>query len=394
MIDHVVIVGGGLGAVRTAQALRDRDFDGGITVLSEEDVAPYDRPPLSKAFIAGTADEADVALLDDSERARLSLDLRLGARAVGLAVGRRRVRLADGAEVGYEALVVATGARPNRLRLVEGRDDVLYLRDLADARRLRAALASPGRIGIVGGGFIGLEIAAVAQTLGSDVVVVEAAEAPLAPVLGAELGGWIQEWHEEHGVRFLCGTPLARVQDAARGARLVLADGRSAEVDLVVVGVGVAPDVAWLREAGVLTHFGLVVDEDGRTSDPCVFGVGDVTCRHDAGACRRSGHWTATNEHARAVARAIVGGDAPLGPVQEGYFWSDQHDRRLQFAGRVGAAPRLRLLHGAVEDRAFVVALEDGDDVTGVFGLGLPREFIKASLALRRRQLAPAADGG
>jgi 3-phenylpropionate/trans-cinnamate dioxygenase ferredoxin reductase subunit len=388
----VVIVGGGLGAVRTAQALRDVGFDGPVSLVSEEAVLPYDRPPLSKAFLLGMAGDEDVTLVSEDELDRLGVDVRLLARAVALDRTARRVRLEGGDEIAYDRLVVATGARPNRLRLAEGRADVLYLRNVEDARRLRGALVRRPRVGIVGGGFIGLEVAAAALALGCDVTVIEAASAPLAPVLGPALGGWVQEWHEEHGVRFLCGAGLAGIEGDGAPARLTLSDGRAIDVEVVVVGVGVTPEVAWLRDAGLEVHRGLVCDDEGRTSDPHVFGVGDVTCRHRDGTCRPSGHWTAAGEHAGVVA-GVIAGDAGAGalPVQEGYFWSDQFDRRLQFTGTVGAAPAVRVLHGAVEDRAFVALLEDADQVTGVFGMGSAREFVKASLALRRGGLTAGA---
>jgi 3-phenylpropionate/trans-cinnamate dioxygenase ferredoxin reductase subunit len=381
----VVIAGGGLGALRTAQALRDEGHDGAITIVSAEETLPYDRPPLSKAFLLGQVEEEALVLAGAEKLADLHIVVRLGARAVALDLAGRTVRLDGGEELAYDDLVVATGARPNRLALLEGLDGVVYLRDLGDAHMLRRELAARPRLGVVGGGFIGLEIASVARALGCEVTVVEAAAAPLAPILGEELGGWIQAWHEEQGVRFACGAPLAAVHGDGRPRRLVLADGRMFDVDAVVVGVGVRPDVGWLGDAGLEVHRGLVCDALGRTSDPHVFGVGDVTCRHDgAGGCAPSGHWTATNEHARAVADAILGRPPGERSVQEGYFWSDQFDRRLQFTGTVAASPRITLSSGTVQERTFVALLHDDDAVTGVFAMNSPREFVRTSLALRR----------
>jgi 3-phenylpropionate/trans-cinnamate dioxygenase ferredoxin reductase subunit len=386
----VVIVGGGLGALRTAQALRDEGFAGSVTLVSAEDTLPYDRPPLSKAFLLGTVEEEALVLAEAAQLAELDVAVRLGTPAVGLDLAARTVTLAGGEQLAYDDLVVATGARPNRLAMFEAMDGVVYLRDLHDAHALRRELAARPRLGIVGGGFIGLEIAGVARALGCEVTVVEAAAAPLAPILGAELGGWVQAWHEEQGVRFACGAPLAAVRGEGRPSELVLADGRTVPVDAVVVGVGVTPDVGWLGEAGLEVHRGLVCDADGRTSDPHVFGVGDVTCRHADGACSPSGHWTATNAHARAVADAIIGRPPSPPAGQQGYFWSDQFDRRLQFAGTVAASPRVSISSGAVDEGKFVALLHDadaGDDpdaVTGVFAMNSPREFVRTSLALRR----------
>jgi 3-phenylpropionate/trans-cinnamate dioxygenase ferredoxin reductase subunit len=379
----VVIAGGGLGALRTAQALRDLDFDGSVTLLCAEETPPYDRPPLSKGFLLGQAEEDDLLLASAEKLDELRVQVRLGARAVGLDRMSRQVRLHQGGEVPYDDLVVATGARPNRLPMFAGLDGVIHLRDLGDARTLRSELAARPRLGIVGGGFIGLEIASVARELGCEVSVIEAAAAPLAPILGAEVGGWVQAWHEEQGVIFRCGAPLAAVHGQGRPEQLVLTDGRIVDVDLIVVGVGVTPDVGWLGEAGLQVHRGLVCDAAGRTSDPHVFGVGDVTCRHAGDSCTPSGHWTATGEQARAAAHALLGRPPEGRPVQEGYFWSDQFGRRLQFTGRVSPGAHVSLSSGSVEDRKFVALFADAGQVTGVFAMNSPREFVRTSLTLR-----------
>ena len=387
MSERIAILGGGLGGLRTAQALRDRGFGGELEILSEEEVLPYDRPPLSKAFLRGETDEDALLLTGAEQLAERGISVRLGARGVGLDLAARRVTLDDGEQVAYERLVIATGARPNRIAMFDGLEDVVYLRDVADARRLRDALRVHPRLGVVGGGFIGLEIASVARALGCEVTVIEAATAPLAPVLGAELGGWVQAWHEEQGVHFECGSPLAQVEGDRRSRRLRTADGRLIEVDLVVVGTGIARDVRWLRDAGLKTHRGLVCDANGHTSDRHVFGVGDVTCCHDGSECVATGHWTATGEQARAAAAELMGGDERSAPVQEGYFWSDQYDRRLQFAGTVTASPTVHLSSGTPAKRKYVALLGDGESVTGVFAMSSPREF-----ALTTRSLRAAVD--
>ena len=386
MIERIVILGGGLGALRTAQALRDEGFDGELRILSREPTLPYDRPPLSKAYLLGAVEEDSLALATADELADRRIEVTLETPAEDIDLDRRRVCAGGGEEVGYDALVVATGARPNRLAMFDGLDGVFYLRDLEDARALREQLAARPRVGVVGGGFIGLEIASVARARGCEVVVVEAIQAPLAPVIGTQLGGWVQAWHEEQGVAFVCGSMLTGVRGGARPEQLQLADGRTVDVDVVVVGVGITPDVGWLAQAGLETHRGLVCDPNGRTSDPHVFGVGDITCRHDGAGCSPSGHWTATNEHARAAADAVLGRPPARRAVQEGYFWSDQFERRLQFAGRLPASPRIRLHSGAVEDRTFVALLHDAEAVTGVFAMNSPREFVRTSLDLRRAQ--------
>jgi 3-phenylpropionate/trans-cinnamate dioxygenase ferredoxin reductase subunit len=380
----VVIVGGGLAAVRTAQGLRDLRYEGSILLISDEERLPYDRPPLSKDYLLGRATDDDICLLAPERLDELGVEVLLGRRAVGLDRETRRVVLADGGGVEYEKLVVATGARANRLPALEGLDGVVYLRTAGDARVLRDLLAEQPRVGIVGGGFIGLEIASVARHLGCEVTVIEMAPAPLAVVLGNELGGFVQEWHEEQGVVFECGSVVDGARGNGRVEELVLARGATVPVDLTVVGVGVTPNVEWLDGSGLEVHRGLVCDAHGRTSDPAVFGVGDATCRHADGRCHVSGHWTAATDHAGMVASLIAGDPVDDSFAQEGYFWSDQFGSRLQFAGTLGSRPRLRVASGALGDRAFVALLGESDRATAVFAMNSPREFMRTCLALRR----------
>jgi 3-phenylpropionate/trans-cinnamate dioxygenase ferredoxin reductase subunit len=378
----VVIVGGGLAAVRTAQGLRDLGFQGSIVLISDEQRRPYDRPPLSKNYLLGLASDEDISLLGAERLAELGVEVRLGARAQRLDRAAGRVALTDGESIEYGKLVVATGARPNRLPALEGLEGVVYLRTADDAQVLRDLLAARPAVGIVGGGFIGLEVASVARRLGCEVTVIEMAPAPLGPVLGAELGGFVQQWHEEQGVGFRCGAVVAGAQGPGRVEALVLTDGSTVSVDVAVVGVGVTPNVDWLEGSGLEIHRGVVCDEHGRTSDPAVFAVGDVACRHVHGECRLTGHWTAASDQAGLVAAALLEQPVEAMFLQEGYFWSDQFDSRLQFAGEVGAAPQLTLASGEMCERRFVALLGDRDEPTAVFAMNSPREFVRASRAL------------
>jgi 3-phenylpropionate/trans-cinnamate dioxygenase ferredoxin reductase subunit len=387
-VADIVIAGGGLAAVRTAQALRDAGFAGSLLMLSDEDEAPYDRPPLSKAFLAGTALASDIRLLAPDKMASLQLQLRLGAGAAGIDTANHEVLLAGGERVRYGRLVVATGARPMPAPSLAQHPAVHMLRSLDDARRLQKSLASARHVAVVGGGLIGLEIAAASIQRGAAVTVIEAAEVPLAPVVGPVLGRLIQTWHESKGIRFHCGVSATGIEGQESDCRLLLGNGAALAADLVVVGIGTIANTEWLRESGLQHARGLVVDDEGRSSDPDVFGVGDATCRMVGGMARPSRQWTATTELARRAAKALCGcrDQPPL--IWDNYFWSDQHGLRLQYAGTAMPDARLSFVAGGPASETFVAALEADGRVAAVFSLGLPREFLAHSSALRRGGVA------
>ena len=384
--DRVVIAGGGLAAVRTAQVLRELQHRGRIVMLSDEVRLPYDRPPLSKNYLWSNADEAQIQLMTTQELEALRIDVRLSQRVVGLDRALRQVRLASGEAVDYDRLVVATGARPVRLEGFAPFDNVHVLRSMNDARRLRESLHSGGRIGIIGAGFIGLEIAAAAIQLGCHPTMLETAPTPLAAILGQELGGCIQRFHERKGVRFRCGAELRAARGAGSIEALELADGEVLDVDLVVVGVGQTPNVEWLAPSGLGMRGGLVCDVHGRTQDPRVFGVGDAVCTKVGDHYHPTRQWTAVTEQARRAAGAICGKPDLEPIVEDFYFWSDQHGTRLQFAGQVPPNPRLVWVRGGPHEDRFVVLVCDAAQVRAVFSLGSPREFLTHSMALRRAE--------
>jgi 3-phenylpropionate/trans-cinnamate dioxygenase ferredoxin reductase subunit len=390
--DHVVIVGGGLAAVRTAQALRDLHHRGGITLLSAEQALPYDRPPLSKGYLLGKIGDDQIRLLSGQKLDELAIDVRLGSSAIALDRSARRVQLSDGQSVGYDRLVVATGARPVRLPAFEGFANAHVVRSASDARRLREVLGQGRRLGIVGAGFIGLEIASTALEAGCSVTMVELAATPLAAILGTELGACLQRWHQRKGIRFHCGTGIAGVRGSGSIAALELADGTVVDVDVVVVGVGQVPNVEWLGGSGLSLHHGLVCDVHGRTQDPQVYGVGDVVCTQVGESFHPTRQWTAVTEQARRTADALCGRIDPTPVIEDNYFWSDQHGLRLQFAGQVPDDPRLVWLSGGPDAERFSVLCCTPSEVSAVFSLGCPREFLLHSMPLRRgEKVAPPA---
>ena len=357
----VLIVGGGLAAQRAAETLRARDHRGPIRVVCGEPVAPYDRPPLSKELRAEPFRPPDWYAENDVE-------LLLGRRAARLDVAGRRVVLEDGLELGYDELIVATGAHPRRLPIFAGRPNVHVLRTLADTDALRDALAPGARLAIVGAGFIGQEVASTARGLGVEVTLIEAADVPLAHILGARLGGWFADLHREEGVRVELGVTVVDAGPAgAPVERLVLSDGRTIVVDAVLVGVGVAAETRWL--AGSPLASGVAVDDGARTVVPHVYAAGDVTGGQ---------HWELAARLGAAAARSILGLPAAVAPPAN--VWSDQYGVRIHLVGEPG--PDVEI-DGDFEARDFTAVLSRHGVVTGALLVGRPRE-----LPRWRRQLA------
>ncbi|MFC7327116.1 NAD(P)/FAD-dependent oxidoreductase [Marinactinospora rubrisoli] len=379
----VTVVGASLAGLTAARALRDQGFDGRLTVVGAERHRPYDRPPLSKDFLLGRTGAADLALHDDEEEAALAIEWVLGRPAVALDPRRRAVRLADGREIVSDGLVIATGAAARRL---PGADmaGVHTLRTLDDAEALRAGL-SRGRpsVVIVGGSFIGAEIASSCAALGLDVTVVEAAPLPLAPVLGTPMARVCAGLHADHGVRLMCGVQVAGLAGGSRVTGVRLADGRVVRADVVVMGVGVRPGTDWLAGSGVRTADGVVCDPGCRTSVPGVVAAGDVARLQWPGRSpgRRVEHWSNATEQPVTAVRNLLAGALVEESRHVPYFWSDQYGVRLQFAGAAGPGDEVRVEEGDPRERSFAaVYLRDGE-VRAVLAMNRPRPFAR----LRRR---------
>ncbi|MDX6349770.1 MAG: hypothetical protein QOF84_4560 [Streptomyces sp.] len=383
----VAVVGASLAGLSAARSLRKQGFDGRLVIVGDEPHRPYDRPPLSKEFLAGTMAEADLALEADGED--LAAEWLLGVRATGLDRNERLVRLADGTAVRADGFVIATGAAARTLPGSEGLAGVHTLRTLDDALALRADLARGGRLVVIGGGFIGAEVASTAYALGLDVTVVEVAPTPLAGPLGEAMGGIVSALHADHGVRLLCGVGVKGLSGGDRVDAVLLADGRSLPADTVVVGVGARPCVEWLDGSGIALENGVTCGADGRTSLAAVVAVGDCANWYDplAGAHRRVEHWTGALERpAAAVAALLSGGAAEPGPVRPPYFWSDQYGVRIQFAGHAAVADSVTVEEGVAEDRSFLAVYRRAGEPVAVLGMDQPRLFMRW-----RKQLAQAA---
>ncbi|MQY36568.1 Benzene 1,2-dioxygenase system ferredoxin--NAD(+) reductase subunit [Streptomyces sp. RB17] len=382
----VAVVGASLAGLSAARSLRKRGYDGRLVVVGDELHRPYDRPPLSKEFLAGAVGEAELALERDDEELRA--EWVLGARATGLDRTERAVRLADGREIRADGVVIATGAAARTLPGTEGLAGVHVLRTLDDARALRDDLARGGRLVVIGGGFIGAEVASTAYALGLDVTVIEAAPTPLAGPLGETMGGVVSALHADHGVRLLCGVGVKGLSGEHRVDAVLLEDGRSIPADTVVVGVGARPCVEWLEGSGVALDNGVKCGADGRTSVAGVVAVGDCANWYDphTGAHRRVEHWTGALERPdAAVAVLLAHGATEPGAPRPPYFWSDQYGVKIQFVGHAAGADSVTVEEGSTDDRSFLAVYRRAGRPVAVLGMNQPRLFTR-----RRKQFTSA----
>ncbi len=380
------MVGASLAGLSAVRALRKQGYDGRLVVIGDEPHRPYDRPPLSKEFLAGTLGEADLTL--ESEGEDLGAEWLLGIRATGLDRSERAIRLADGRELKADGIVLATGAAARSLPGSEGLAGVHTLRTLDDARALREELAAGGSLVVIGGGFIGAEVASTAHALGLDVTVIEAAPTPLAGPLGAEMGTVVSGLHTDHGVRLLCGVGVKGLSGESRVDAVLLEDGRSIPADIVVVGVGARPCVDWLDGSGIALDNGVTCGADGRTSLASVVAVGDCANWYDprAGAHRRVEHWTGARERPdAAIATLLAGGAVEPGVPKPPYFWSDQYGVKIQFAGHAAGADTVTVEEGTAGDRDVLAVYRRAGTPVAVLGMNQPRLFTRW-----RKQLAAA----
>jgi NADPH-dependent 2,4-dienoyl-CoA reductase/sulfur reductase-like enzyme len=356
-IETVAVVGASLAGLRSLQALRRAGFSGRLVAIGEEVEKPYDRPPLSKEILAGKWDVERTALLRPEDEG-LDIDWRLGRAATGLDLAERRVQLAGGEAVDFDGLVIATGTFARRLPGVS-LGGVHVLRTLADCLALRAELDASPRVVVIGGGFIGLEVAATCRGRGLPVTVIESLAAPLERGLGAKLGAYVGEIHRDQGVELRLGARVKRFVGSERVEGLELEDGTRVAADVVVVGIGAAPATGWLEGSGLELEDGVVCDASCRTTRaPFVVAAGDVARWPNPlfGESMRVEHWTNATEQAdHAVDTLLAGetGGAPFAPVP--FVWSDQYDRKIQIAGRIAEGDETSVVDGSLEERRFVM---------------------------------------
>lgn len=344
MTAHIVIIGAGQAGVQTAEALRTGGFAGAITLLGDEPHGPYHRPPLSKAWLAGDIGAEQLVMRAPEALARKNITLRTGVTVSAIDRAARQVKLADGSALPYSGLVLATGSTPRSLPLLGGEaQGVLALRSRDDAsaiaKRMALCIEQQLPVVVIGGGFIGLEVAATARKKGLSVTVLEAAPRLLGRVLAPLLSDWYAELHRSHGVNLVLGAQITALETDRQGAvsGVRMADGSVVPAGLVVVGIGVSANDQLARDAGLECERGIVVDACGRTSDPLIMAAGDCTARRlpDGSLLRLESVQNAT-EQGKSVAAALLGQERPFTATP--WFWSDQYDKKLQMAGLSGGA--------------------------------------------------------
>ncbi|MEO3871529.1 FAD-dependent oxidoreductase [Nonomuraea sp. B12E4] len=359
-VNHVVVVGAGLAGLRTVEALRGRGFSGRITLIGQERHRPYDRPPLSKAVLLGDADTSYV----DTDLAAIEVDFWSGVTAKALRPGV--VETTEG-ELGYDGLVIATGAEPIRL---PGDGPQHVLRTLDDAHELRAMLVPGARVAIIGAGWIGAEVATAARRAGCVVTVIEAGPAPLATAVGAEIGARTQRWYD--GIDLRLDTMVESVDEG--GVRLL--DGEFVEAHVVVTGIGVRPALEWLAAADIDLHNGVVVDEHLRASLPNTVAVGDCAAWWSRRwqTRLRVEHWDTALNAPEVAAATLLGEDMVYDPVP--YFWSEQFKHMVQYAGHHPAGERL-IYRGDPEGPWSAVWLTAEETLAAVLAVDRPRDLVQ-----------------
>jgi 3-phenylpropionate/trans-cinnamate dioxygenase ferredoxin reductase subunit len=394
MTDPIVIVGASQAGVQIAESLRAEGFDGPLTLVGDEPHPPYQRPPLSKALLTGETTEDRLVLRGPELLAKRNIALVTGARVTGIDRAARTVRLADGRALPYAGLAFATGGRPRVLAIPGAQlDGVVTLRTVEDSRRIGAGIAQATSVAVVGGGFIGLEIAAAARKAGKPVMVFEALDRLLARSSAPFVSDFFLALHRAHGVDVRLGSGVTAFTGTDRVTGVTASDGKTWPADLVVVGVGIVANDELARDAGVACDRGIVVDDCARTDDPAVVAAGDCTARRMAdGTLLRLESVQNAIEQGKSAAAALTGKARPFTAAP--WFWSDQYDVRLQMAGLSAGHDKI-VVRGAVAANKFSVLYFRGETLLAVDSVNRAPDHIAARRLLdagRSPSFAQAAD--
>ncbi len=377
----VLIVGAGAAGECAAETLRRDGYDGRLTLYDPDPDAPYDRPNLSKDYLAGTASEDWIPLHPPEFYRDLGIDIVHGRRVAAIEPKARRVLLDDGGAQEYGALLLATGAAPVRLpaEMEQGRPAVRYLRSFADSKAIVATAERAQRVVILGSSFIGLEVAASLRSRGLEVHIVSPDARPLERVMGAELGDFVRRLHEEHGVTFHLRQKVTRVGDG----RVTLEDGLQLQADLLVAGIGVRPNIELAEQAGLALDRGVLVDERLQTSAPGVFAAGDIARWPDphTGERIRVEHWVVAQRQGQAAARSIMGAGEPFDAVP--FFWSQHYDVPINYVGHAERWDSMEI-DGSVESKDCAVRFVGDGRTLAVATIYRDRQSLEAEVSMER----------
>jgi len=375
--ERIVIIGGGHAAAQVAASLRPEGWAGEISLISAEPVLPYHRPPLSKTYLAGAQHSDEILIRPASFYASLNIDVNLGVRVTGIDRRKKIVMLHNGAQLPYHKLALTTGASVRKLAIpgvqLEG---VLYLRDLADVDRIREFVAPGKRAVILGGGYIGLELAASLRKLGMSVTVVEASQRVLQRVTAPEVSEFYSRIHREEGVEILTGVAPTSINGTSQVESVSLANGHRIAADLVVCGVGVLPETSLAEDAGLTVDNGICVDEFARTSDPDIVAAGDCAS-HFNPYCQRTLRIESVQnatDQAKTAAKTLCGKFEPYNSLP--WFWSDQYDAKLQIAGLSQGYDQVVIRGDWKEGRSFAAFYFQNGRFLAVDAINRPKEFL------------------
>ena len=377
MPDSIVIAGAGHAAGQVAVSLRQDGFSGRIVMIGEEPYLPYQRPPLSKAYLAGELELERMYVRHQNFYDEHNIDVRLSTRVEKINSGNRTVTLSDGRQESYHCLVLATGSHVRKLNIPgHDLDGMYYLRTLEDVHRIQENFKPGARLVIIGAGYIGMETAAVAVTRGLDVTVVETADRIMARALAPEVAAFFAQVHRDAGVKIECNRdPRAEILGDGKVEMLRGADGRELPADLIIAGIGVIPTTDIADAAGIECNNGIIVDECCRTSDPHILAIGDCTNHPNHLLGRRMRLESVHNalEQAKTAAATLCGKLKPYNQIP--WFWSDQYDLKLQIVGLSGDHDQV-IIRGDFADRSFAAFYMKGDLLIAVDAINSAREFM------------------
>jgi 3-phenylpropionate/trans-cinnamate dioxygenase ferredoxin reductase component len=375
VIERIVIVGAGAAGLTAAETLRREGFARQITLIGAEHHLPYDRPPLSKQVLTGAWAPERTQLRKQKALEQLGLDLRLGVRAAALDLADQSVRLEDGQELPYDALLIATGVEPRRLRMSHELQGVHVLRTLDDALALREELKDAARLVVIGSGFLGCEVAASARSLGLEVTLVDPLAVPMLRQLGESVGRLIAQLHKDHGVDLRTGIGVERLRGERHVEALELSDGTSVAADVALIAIGTQHNTDWLKDSGLDLTDGILTDSCCQAV-PGVYAAGDVArwrCPRFGGRPLRTEHRMNATEQAICAARNMLGAGEAYDPIP--FYWTDQYEARIQAFGLLPQGSEVVIVEGGPQERRFIARYIHAGQIAGVLGWNMPREL-------------------